>query len=400
LRRSLITFCILAAAACCAPARASEHGHKAEVETPPPPPLPPPSQLSNELYSAIQDLLESQDRVVDGAAETQTKLLARIEAIVPTLTPEDWKQQRNYRAVVVYVLAGGAPTAVEALLAEHVVDEKDTPLLAASIAFAHGEKDKALKLMTTIDPKRFPPILAGHLALVEGGLLVGSDNKRASALFDYARLVMPGSLVEEAAIRRELAILDPIQEHTRYLTLAARYQHRFARSPFAPKYWRSLSAAILKGALTMEPWLLSEYEQLFTDAPQGVGFEFHTALTRASLLLSSPEMVKAEAKAAGEAADTPQARERLKVYRALTLSMDGDTAGSAAELKSIDLSVLKREELSLLRALQGVDTRLADGAPIAKAEPATESDAEPAIVQSLQQSLAESEALLKRADRP
>lgn len=355
-----------------------------------------------DLAAMVRDLINCQDRAVGGSAASHaesTKNFARIEELLPSLSADDWKQPRNYRAAVTYVLAGGSPWTLKRLLAEHLIEDKEGSLLAASLAYAEGDKDKAAKLLSSIDAKSFPAVLAGHLALVQGGMLIGADDKRAAALFDYARLVMPGSLVEEAALRRELTIVDPGRETDRYLLLARRYKQRYEHSPFARKYWEQLSASILKKAVSLDSSKFAEAEELFKVAPAAVGFEFYTAAARAGILNARPELLKAQIQAATALADTPQAKDRLKLYIAAVSAIDGDTAASEAELRKIDTASLIGEEVLIMRVLSSVGSRLA-GTPAATSIGEKQGDQAPEspLIRSVQRTLDDSEALLRKAD--
>ena len=56
--------------------------------------------------------------------------------------------------------------------------------------------------MTALDAR-----LAGEVAFARSVLETKRDAKTAVDLLDWARLLAPGGLVEEAALRREIALL-------------------------------------------------------------------------------------------------------------------------------------------------------------------------------------------------
>lgn len=351
-----------------------------------------------DLVGSVWELIEAQDRTVAGDPSRQAKIAPRIDGCIASLSAEDWKQQRNYRAAVIYVLAGGGSARLRQLLQDHVIEEKDPPLLTASLAFADGDRQSAIKLMSSIDVRSYPPILAGHLALVRGGLLLGVDNKEAARSLAYARLMMPGSQVEEAALRREIAISDPSVEPDRYMLLARRYQFIYSHSPFATKYWQALTAALPKMGLGGR---LDESDELFKAAPAGFGFEYHVALARTSIQMSRPDVLKAQTQAAATFADSAQAKERMKLYQAALRVMVGDSAASDSDLKNIDASSLNREEAVILKTLRSVGARLGAGdePPPAQATTASHDQDEMPQFQNLEQSLKDSGKLLERAGR-
>lgn len=351
-----------------------------------------------DLVGSVWELIEAQDRAVAGDASRQAKIAPGIEGCIASLSAEDWKQQRNYRAAVIYVLAGGGSARLKRLLQDHAIEEKSPPLLTASLAFADGDRQNAIKLMSSVDVRNFPPILAGHLALVRGGLLIGVDNKEAARSLAYARLMMPGSQVEEAALRREIAISDPNAEPDRYMLLARRYQLIYSHSPFATKYWQALTATLSRIGLGGR---LAESEELFKAAPASFGFEFHAALARASIQMSRPDALKAQTQAAAAFAGSAQAKERVKLYQAALRVMAGDSTASDSDLKDVNASYLNSEEAMILKTLRSVGAKLesGDGDPPAQAATASHDRDDTPQFQNLEQSLEDSGKLLERAGR-
>ncbi|MGT2464328.1 hypothetical protein ACVOMV_00165 [Mesorhizobium atlanticum] len=61
-------------------------------------------------------------------------------------------------------------------------------------------------MLKPIDPMSVPADIGAFLALVKGSLLAADDPAQALALLDEARLLSPGTLVEEAALRRSVGI--------------------------------------------------------------------------------------------------------------------------------------------------------------------------------------------------
>ena len=87
------------------------------------------------------------------------------------------------------------------------------------------------------------------------------DPKAAVADLDWARLVAPGGLVEEAALRREIALLAEARAAPRVALLTRQYADRFSASPYAPDFFRDLARLIARTGLADDPGnfrLLSE----------------------------------------------------------------------------------------------------------------------------------------------
>ena len=75
------------------------------------------------------------------------------------------------------------------------------------------------------------------------------DAKAAVELLDWARLLAPGGLVEEAALRREIALLAEAKDVGRAAMLTRQYATRFAASLYAADFFRDLAVAIARFGL-------------------------------------------------------------------------------------------------------------------------------------------------------
>src|SRR5690606_33344903 len=112
-----------------------------------------------------------------------------------------------------------------------------------ALAYAEGRDDEARAHLLGVDARRLDPGLAGAVALVQSALVADTDPKRASEFLDQARLLAPGTLVEEAALRRQILLLPSIGQLHR-LVLLTRYVRRFGKSYYARAFWRQLAAGV------------------------------------------------------------------------------------------------------------------------------------------------------------
>ena len=77
--------------------------------------------------------------------------------------------------------------------------------------------------------------------------------KAAVDLLDWARLVAPGGLVEEAALRREIALLAEAKDMSRLSVLTRQYVTRFGASLYAADFLRDLASAVARLGLADDP---------------------------------------------------------------------------------------------------------------------------------------------------
>jgi hypothetical protein len=176
------------------------------------------------------------------------------------------------------------------------------------------------------------------------------------------------------------------------------YQWKYLKSPFAPKYWQSLAARVEADEELPFESRFAEFEELFKAAPKPVAFEFHLAAARKAIPRALIPFLKTQRNEAAEDAETPQAKERLKLYDAAAQALEGSLGASDATLASIDAAALNKDEGIILNSLRTLAQKFGvagDDAPIeAKAD--REEEVTP-VMQSIQQSLSESEKVLQKA---
>ncbi len=129
---------------------------------------------------------------------------------------------------------------------------------------------------------------------MQGGLSIGDDNARAIAHFDLARLLLPGSLVEEAALRRETMILDARTQSQKLLMLAKRYVSKYPSSPFAKSFWTGFKRLLVANALKVEFARLAELEEIIEALAPSSRLDIHFAIARKAILNGRLDVATAE----------------------------------------------------------------------------------------------------------
>jgi chemotaxis protein MotC len=243
-----------------------------------------PDSKALELSEMVRDLNMMQNRMVAGDAAARDDAARQFDLIEKAIDPEDpkpWTEERNMRAAVIYLLSGGESAKLRKIRDAKLFGEEFRDILAASLRYTEGETADLMPF----DARRYPAMLGGHLALVQGGAIIGKDNLRAVALLDLARLLMPASLVEEAAIRREISLLDPVRENQKLVLLATRYVTKYLASPFAQNFWDEFRTIVLG-----EPnasLASSRLDPILDKAPPDQRLDIYLALSRRALLAGS-----------------------------------------------------------------------------------------------------------------
>ena len=165
-----------------------------------PPPLQP--------YQMVRSLQLLQDRLASGdhaALPLQKKLLELIDKRLRESEDAVFEEKRNVRAALVYGMSGGNPLTLSAVFHKPTISEDDKRLGQGVLNYLQGNPAAAQNALANVDPRAMPSEIGAFLALVKGSVTSVSDPTSALKQFDTARLLGPGTLVEEAALRRSLA---------------------------------------------------------------------------------------------------------------------------------------------------------------------------------------------------
>ncbi len=160
-------------------------------------PLPPPEPL-DEPETLIRRLQDLQERVAGGDAASyaeQPQLLHLIAQRFEAQPPEIWTKRPDARALILYLLSGGASSVGRKILDAHSFAATETPLAKGAIAYLEGVEGVDRDTLLNLDPLALDVSLGAHVAFVQSILLAGLDRPKALAKLDIARLLAPGSLV-------------------------------------------------------------------------------------------------------------------------------------------------------------------------------------------------------------
>lgn len=199
-------------------------------------------------YQMMRSLQLVQDRIAEGdhaALPMQRKLLELVDQRLLDADPSVFDDRRNFRALLVYAMSGGNPKTVEILLSRLKLEDAEKRLGYGIVSYLKGEFAKARMLLAGADPRRQPPGLGAFVGLVKGAVTTREDPAAALRLFDLARLMAPGTLVEEAALRRSVSLAATLGDGERFARASGQYVRRFLRSPYASQFAEAFVAAIV-----------------------------------------------------------------------------------------------------------------------------------------------------------
>ena len=182
------------------------------------------------ISDMVEELQKIQVRMATGdrtAYGLQNEKLRAIAAAIAAAKPDVWKKKSETDAAAAYVLGGGQPAVLTRLMASNAVPKSEDALLRGALAYAAGRGQDAIELLGQIDPRFVSLRLGAQLAYARSVLVTGKSPDQAIELLDLARLLAPGTLVEEAALRREILITGDRHYADRMIFLSRQYVSRF-----------------------------------------------------------------------------------------------------------------------------------------------------------------------------
>ena len=311
-----------------------------------------------DLAGMVDDLQRIQLQIAQGdraAYTAQLNLLKTIGATIAAAEPKTWRDRRAADSLVIYILSGGSLAELTPLLKGDAVVDSERPLALGALAYVTNHEAEAIGLLGKEDLNDLDSRLAGEVAFARSVLETKRDAKAAIGLLDWARLLQPGGLVEEAALRREIALLAETKDIGRAAMLIRQYATRFAASLYAADFFRDLAAAIVRFGLADEADNYQLLSRAVEALPPGGRRDFLLTLARRAVVdgrFAAGAAAAAEALKGAEADSQEGARARLYLAASRMFSDAYDAA--AADLRTIAASKLDRADVSLLAAVRRV----------------------------------------------
>lgn len=190
-------------------------------------------------FQMLRSLQFVQDTVVLGdhsAAEMQRFMLGTIDERLRAAAPAVFDDPRNVDAALIYAMSGGNPATLELLVARDINGNFDNRITDSLRKYLSGKGTLIAKTLGEIGKEYRNTDLAPYLALVAGNVTIPRDPVEALKYYDWARLTAPGTIVEEAALRRSLAVAVEAKIVDKASRYANSYARRYLYSPYASQF--------------------------------------------------------------------------------------------------------------------------------------------------------------------
>jgi chemotaxis protein MotC len=209
--------------------------------------------------------------------------------------------------------------------------------------------------LSSIDARLLHASLAGHVAYVQGELLEKKEPAQAISYFEDAGLLAPGTIIEEAALRREIALLAAAGDVDRFETLAARYLRRFPSSVYSGGFRHNFALALAANTNVADQGRLARLTSLLGGVGPAERGEVYLTIAGEALRKGKIRLASlAASSAAALSKDGSKEGLRARLIEGATLIVADDFDKGVEALTAIERGKLGDAEQGLLDAALSV----------------------------------------------
>ncbi len=336
----------------------------------------------------LRSLQFVQDSVVMGdhsARDMQKFLLSAFDTTLRTSDMSVFSDTKNADAALIYIMSGGNPATLNYLVAKDVQGYFDSRVVNVLQKYLSGRGGLVDKVVSDLIPEYRNNRLGPYLMLIAGNIAYTKDPAAALPFFDDARLSAPGTIIEEAALRRSIMATMQLKQPEKGMVYARKYAVRFLHSPYASQFADLFVSLAIDSFGPVTTTAIGEIAELM-DAERAQ--EIYLRIARQASLQGKMELAQfAAEKANGIAEDTGDTtREPLsKLYSGLSDISGQDVLAAQEKLASIPESELSPRDLALRNAAKTIAEQIMQPPSLAAATtvssssgPATEGSRAPA----------------------
>jgi chemotaxis protein MotC len=283
----------------------------------------------------------------------QRFMLGTIDERLRTVDPSTFDDDRNVDAALIYAMSGGNPQTLEYLIAHDVNGYFDNRVTDVLRKYLSGKGLLVAKTLEETAREYRDKKIGPYLALIGGNVLIATKPTDALDLYDQARLAAPGTIVEEAALRRSVAICVDKGMLDKGMAYSQRYVRRFLHSPYASQFADLFVTLVVGHDHDVKPQDVIDILS-FMDAPRQR--EVYLRIARAAAISGKPELARmAVGRVQSLGADTENAFGPLAdFYGGMAGLPTEDIDRAAKNVSGIDGNTLSPRDQALQEAARSV----------------------------------------------
>ena len=311
-------------------------------------------------YVMLRSLQFVQDSVVRGdhsAVEMQRFLINTLDKRLRSADASVFQDTRNVDAVFIYAMSGGNPATLEYLVSRDVQGNFDSRVSDALRKYLSGKGTSTTRSISDMVPEYLNTGIGPYLALVTGNITIASNAENALGYFDQARLSAPGTIIEEAALRRSLSISLQTHMVKKGLFYASRYARSFPFSPYASQFADMFVQLVVEnyGAVTQD-----DMDSIVALLDAQRGREIYLRIARRANLVGNKELARIAASQADKiVGDVEDGRRSLpSLYEGMANISTPDVVAASQAISEIPDEQLSDRDRALRNAAQSVAAQI------------------------------------------
>ncbi|MCB1424456.1 MAG: hypothetical protein R3D65_09085 [Zhengella sp.] len=341
-------------------------GHQAEeagAGAPPAPPLPEPRASALPGAGALlSGLFQVQDSIVQGdrgALKLQADILKMMREQLLAMRGTPILPSTDIAPVLLFGLAGGDPVAAVQVLTFVPEDHPEAGLTQAVVDYLRRDTRSAVVRFETIDPLALPQPLGAYVAMAKANSAMATRRDVAALNFNLVRLLAPGTLLEEVALRRLVWLNAGNGDAAAFYRVAGSYANRFATSPYFGQFLKFFMDGAVK--LPTDEGIRAVLDLL----PEDARIALKMRLSRQAVIAGREDLADiVSSSLLNDLADSADDRvQRAHLYAGMTQVAKGRLLQAWGMLKHVRRESVPAEDRELLDAALNAVREATDGDP-------------------------------------
>jgi chemotaxis protein MotC len=310
--------------------------------------------LLKKIRAAAQQFDEIANRMLPQGPDLMQVREQYLNVLKEAAAAGDHSQSMREMAEV-FVLSGGEAGILKHWKAGLDPGSVEDKIFEGVLAYGEGKTLEAETKLLRFDPVKMYAWRGGHLALAQALLTVRAGPKRAFHHLKIAALLLPGTLVEEAALRQSAILAARTSNAAEFSLAATTYFRRFPRSAYLAGFEAQAVYYIVRFGDKDGTRIVQE---LLYALPEGWGrclSCFLATIAEQALLAGKVELAGITSAAALPlAAADSRERQRLLLYSGAAEFFTGKFQEGLASLASVQQAKLSENERTLLYATMSI----------------------------------------------
>ncbi|MFT3672952.1 hypothetical protein [Aestuariivirga sp.] len=223
----------------------------------------------SDFNSKVRDLMKAQSAAATGAVgpvTSQREAISKIQIALQTFDPKT-AHQEELESLGIYLLSGGNPRGLAGMIEEVPSVSPIKKILRGAHDYVTGDTEKAKALLMDVDLSTLSQGLAARLSLAQAAMIDPKDFAGQAVALKRAAGYAPGTLVEEAAYRRLVALAMKSEDQRAFVHSSRRYIRRFPNSLYIGEFLQNYGQGLLMFEEMQKPLPRADLDRLLHILP-------------------------------------------------------------------------------------------------------------------------------------